>query len=303
MNENKLNELLYTLSHSDMTTMAKKDKEESIEALESGQILFFPDFYFKPFNKEISELFSASILDNKHKNVSYDIQKGKLGGLQPKNLNGELGKEMKSFMHAYAGFARELIDNVLPQYRTNLLWGRTSYRPAEIEGRATSKRKDDTRLHIDAFAATPVNGLRILRVFCNINPFGEPRIWHLGEPFSKVATQFAPKIPNYKPKIAKLLHFIKATKTLRSAYDHYQLQLHDMMKLDDAYQANVSKSLVPFPSQSTWIVYTDHVSHAALSGQFLLEQTFYLPVAAMQREEHSPWHFWNTTFREQVVSV
>jgi hypothetical protein len=28
--------------------------------------------------------------------------------------------------------------------------------------------------------------------------------------------------------------------------------------------------------------------HAALSGQYLLEQTFYLPVAAMQEERYAP---------------
>jgi hypothetical protein len=108
-----------------------------------------------------------------------------------------------------------------------------------------------------------------------------------------VASQFAPKIPRYRPQIAKLLHWVKATKTLRSAYDHYQLQLHDRMKLDDIYQQDVNKQVVPFPTQSTWIVFTDHVSHAALSGQFLLEQTFYLPVSAMGNPEHSPLYYWN----------
>ena len=85
---------------------------------------------------------------------------------------------------------------------------------------------------------------------------------------------------------------LKSTKTLRSAYDHYQLKLHDAMKLDDAYQQSVSKQPVDFPAQSTWIVFTDQVSHAALSGRFLLEQTFYLPVEAMANPELSPARQW-----------
>ena len=36
------------------------------------------------------------------------------------------------------------------------------------------------------------------------------------------------------------------------------------------------------------MVYTDQVSHAALYGQDVLEQTFYLPVSAMQDENRSP---------------
>ena len=49
---------------------------------------------------------------------------------------------------------------------------RASFRPAEIAGRQTSWRKDDTRLHIDSFPASPVQGRRILRVFSNVNPLG-----------------------------------------------------------------------------------------------------------------------------------
>ena len=33
-------------------------------------------------------------------------------------------------------------------------------------------RKDDTRLHVDSFPATPSGGRRILRVFSNVNPDG-----------------------------------------------------------------------------------------------------------------------------------
>ena len=66
------------------------------------------------------------------------------------------------------------------------------------------------------------------------------------------------------------------------------LTLHDEMKKSDVYQKKVDKIAVPFLAGSTWIVTTDSVSHAALSGQFLLEQTFYLPVEAMVSPEKSP---------------
>ncbi len=193
-----------------------------------------------------------------------------------------------------------MVDSLFPTYTPHLLWGRTSYRPAEIKGRKTSKRKDDTRVHVDSFAATPVNGLRILRVFCNINPNEEPRIWHLGEPFSKVLTTFSSRIPPYNLTRAKLLKLVKATKTLRSPYDHYMLKLHDTMKLDDDYQQTLNKYRFDFPSQSTWLVFTDQVSHAALSGQFLLEQTFYLPVEAMQKPELSPLKQWENTLHSRL---
>ncbi|MGL6028266.1 MAG: Kdo hydroxylase family protein, partial [Legionella sp.] len=137
------------------------------------------------------------------------------------------------------------------------------------------------------------NSHRILRVFCNINPDNQPRVWHVGEPFADVLKQFAPRIRPYSKLCAHVLKLVKTTKTLRSPYDHYMLHLHDSMKRDDHYQAHVNKTQIDFPALSSWIVYTDHVSHAALSGQHLLEQTFYLPVDKMANPSHSPLHEWN----------
>jgi hypothetical protein len=66
------------------------------------------------------------------------------------------------------------------------------------------------------------------------------------------------------------------------------LGLHDGAKRDDVYQKNSPQIEVPFPSGATWICYTDQVMHAALAGQYVLEQTFHLDVAAMARPELSP---------------
>ncbi|KTD64947.1 Kdo hydroxylase family protein [Legionella shakespearei] len=270
------------------------DQQNSIHDLESGKILFFPGHYFGSVD---SSLMSESILHKTHKNVSYDYKRSKLGVYNQAiaGLDGQLTQLMSS----YAEFALQLIQSALPSYVPHLQWGRTSYRPAQINERATSRRKDDTRLHVDSFSASPVNGLRILRVFCNINPNQEPRVWHVGEPFTEVLNQFAPRIRSYSKLTARVLKLVKTTKTLRSPYDHYMLHLHDKMKRDDHYQAKANKIRIDFPSQSTWIVFTDHVSHAALSGQYLLEQTFYLPVNKMANPEVSPLCEWQK-FRPEL---
>ena len=78
------------------------------------------------------------------------------------------------------------------------------------------------------------------------------------------------------------------TKGRRSAYDHIMLGLHDQAKLDDDYQRSAERARVELPSNSTWIVFTDLVMHAVLSGQYLFEQTFYLPPSAMLDEARSP---------------
>ena len=268
-------------------TLDEVNPEESTSSLESGNILFFPQHYY---HWAEPELLSESILDAHHKNVSFDYQKNKLGAFKQEQPG--LDKQLIPLMRGYAEFSKQLIEKTVPSYAPHLLWGRTSFRPAQIKGRPSSKRKDDTRLHVDSFASSPVNGLRILRVFCNINPNNEARVWNVGESFSQVLEQFAPRISSYSKLRAHVLNLVKATKSLRSPYDHYMLHLHDTMKLDDQYQSNVSKVQIDFPSQSSWIVFTDHVSHAALSGQYLLEQTFYLPVHKMRHPERSPFYEW-----------
>lgn len=292
-----MDEQVCTLDIDELSTLDTSQQQLALAAIESGKVVYLPSYYYHLSTLAEENILSETILDGKHKNISYDIRSQHLGGFNKKHSNPSLSQSLKTFMHDYASFSKNLVDTLLPQYSKNLQWGRTSYRPAEIKGRASSKRKDDTRVHVDSFVATPVNGLRILRVFCNINPYGEPRVWHLGEPFAKVMQRFADSLPDYNSNIAKFLKLVKVTKTLRSSYDHYQLHLHDTMKLDDDYQNTVKKNRMDFPALSTWLVFTDHVSHAALSGQFLLEQTFYLPVTAMATPELSPLKYWE---REKI---
>jgi len=152
----------------------------------------------------------------------------------------------------------------------------------------SSYRKDDTRLHVDAFPATPMGEHRILRVFSNVHPQGQERIWRVGEPFKEVASQFFPRLRAPWWKERQLLKMLHITKRERTLYDHYMLQLHDHMKYDLAYQASAQQQTIAFAAGSTWVVYSDVVSHAAMSGSYLLEQTFYLPFTKMRTPDLAP---------------
>ena len=74
---------------------------------------------------------------------------------------------------------------------------------------------------------------------------------------------------------AALLAALKITKRKRSAYDHIMLHLHDAMKADLEYQGQCPQETMPFPPGCAWVCFSDHASHAVMSGQFMLEQTFY----------------------------
>jgi hypothetical protein len=66
------------------------------------------------------------------------------------------------------------------------------------------------------------------------------------------------------------------------------LHLHDRMKADMAYQKSAPQQEVHFAPGSTWICYSDQVLHAAMSGQYMFEQTFHLPIAAQRHPQLSP---------------
>lgn len=259
-------------------------QHKAISALESGKVIFLPQLSFH-INDNEKHLLSPDYIKGK-KNISYNKNTGKIQGVKCNAADELLFKNMTD---RFAMYSKNLINQLFPPYVHSLLIGRTSYRPVEIYGRqAPSYKKDDTRLHVDAFPSTPTLGKRILRIFSNINPHLQTRDWHIGESFNIVARKFSPQVSPYNAFMAQVLLTTKITKSLRTHYDHIMLQIHDRMKKDMSYQSTVAYQKVKFPANSTWIVFTDQVSHAALKGQFLLEQTFYLPTHAMQEPNRSP---------------
>ncbi len=252
-------------------------------ALEAGCVLLLPHLAFALAAGE--EALMSPAVAGRAKNVSFDLATGRVRGTEAPPAERAA---LEAMMRRFAEHARTLLLNLAPGYARGLEMGRTSFRPAEVAGRATSWRKDDTRLHVDSFPASPVRDRRILRLFSNVNPRGEPRSWRLGEPFEAVAQRFLPRVRPPLPWSSALLRLLHVTKSRRSAYDHFMLGIHDGMKADTAYQESVKQLAFDFPAGSTWIVFTDHVSHAAMKGRCALEQTFYVPVAAMREPERAP---------------
>lgn len=266
-------------------TFSASTQQHAVKQLEHGKIIYFPELAFHlPTAEQV--FLSSDYADPKSKNIGFHAQTQKMWGVQ--NLDDTQHAQLKSMLQRYSQFAFGLIKSLFPNYVNQLTVARTSYRPIQISGRKTSPRKDDKRLHVDAFPSAPNQGKRIVRVFTNINPHGEDRVWRTGEPFELVAKRFIPTITKPLPGVAAFLRALKITKSYRTPYDHYMLRMHDTMKADDDYQKNAEQREVRFPPGSTWIVQTDHVSHAVMTGQFLMEQTFYLPVQAMQDASLSP---------------
>jgi hypothetical protein len=66
------------------------------------------------------------------------------------------------------------------------------------------------------------------------------------------------------------------------------LQIHDRMKADEAYQRDCPQLTMHFPPGAAWVCFSDQTVHAAMSGQYMMEQTFHLPVARQYNPDASP---------------
>lgn len=263
---------------------SKEIQNHAIDALENGKVLYFPALPFT-LKKDELKFLNPEIVDPKTKNISYDIHKDRLGGTLCSDQDAAKLKEM---LKRYAHTSRSFLEKLIPLYTEHLYQARTSFRPVEISGRKSSYRKDDTLLHVDSFPSNPTKGKRILRLFTNINPNGQPRIWRVGEPFEEVVKKMAPKVAKPFPGTAYILKTLGITKDYRTDYDHYMLKMHNLMKGDAHYQKTVAQEEIAFPPGCSWMVFTDQVSHAAMSGQHVLEQTFHLPAHALKNEAANP---------------
>jgi hypothetical protein len=254
-----------------------------IEAVEDGKVLYFPRLAFELSAGERA-LLKPELLAEGVRNISWDAQRG---------LKGVAGDEkvqaaVQDLVSRFASQATQLVHQLFPAYAPHLRAAPASLRPRSVSNRKQSVRADDRRLHVDAFPSRPNYGERILRVFANVNPQGEPRVWRVGEPFEDVARRFVPQAKPYSRWQAKVLNGLHVTKSLRSEYDHLMLQMHDRMKADEDYQRDAPQVTMPFPPGTAWVCFSDQTVHAAMSGQYMMEQTFHLPVAKQYNCEASP---------------
>ena len=273
-------------------------RPEWTAAVEAGKVLHFPrlGFALQPHERA---LLREDMLAAGKRNVSL----GADGVLKGAGGSAEEQRQLAAMIGRFRQQAQQLIDGLLPEYRGQLRTAPTSFRPRQVETRAQSVRADDQRLHVDAFPSRPNYGERILRVFTNLNPAGVSRVWRLGEDFETVARQFLPRARPYRLWQARLLNALHVTKSLRSEYDHLMLQLHDLMKFDASYQQGGAQMTVPFPPGSVWVCFSDQATHAVMSGQFMMEQTLYLPPGHEVDPQASPLSILTRLMGRPLVGV
>lgn len=267
--------------------------------LEQGNILFFPQIPFDFPQEEIAFL----LLQRQgnlagRKNIAYKPQLDKITNHVASNPEEAL--RMHEVLRNYSRRVTEFLSVLLSPYAKQWKHDYASFRPFQEKGRKLRLRARNDLLHVDSFPTRPMHGDRILRFFTNINP-SESRCWITSDLFKDLVKKYGgqPGLPfprgvghSFKDlleqKIKRGLRAVGFKIPLRSPYDHFMLNMHNYLKESEAFQKGCAKTHWEFPPNSCWAVFTDQVSHAAISGQYALEQTFFVPRGALLYPEEAP---------------
>lgn len=269
------------------------------EQLEAGGILCFEKSPFLFPEDDHAWLLQQKQSGSRfHKNISYRPLQDVLRGFEADK--SEDAARMHDIIRRYSKEVTALLTLLLAPYAAHWQLDFASYRPLEEQGRELPMNKRNDLLHVDAFPTRPTHGGRILRVFTNLNRTIS-RKWVVSEPFAQLAPKYAEAaglqqvvksaqspIHAAKRSVLRLKRVVGLKSPDHSAYDLFMLGLHQWMKASADYQQNCQKEYLEFPSGSTWMAFLDGVPHAALSGQFAMEQTYIIPPNALVAPDHAP---------------
>ncbi len=255
--------------------------------LESGEILALERTPFELSAAERSTLL-AQRLARGHKNISV-----RPGGRVKGCADARSGAEVRSLLERYSRRMTEWLAELLPEYAPRWRVDATSLRPEEERDRSLPALARNDLLHVDAFPSRPSHGDRILRVFTNVHP-SEPRTWVSGETFERLldrhlATATLAPPGRMRGWIARSARSAGLPFLARSPYDRFMLGFHDLLKQrSGAGDGSDAPREWRFPPGSSWILFSDFVSHAVRSGRGALEQTFFVPREALCMPERAP---------------
>jgi hypothetical protein len=265
--------------------------------LEAGDILYFPQTPISFPPDDLSFLLGQQQTGSAlHKNIAYKPNLDCMSGLDDGSPASVA--QLKAIMRRYSQDVTRFLAHFLSPYQGRWQLDYASFRPQEEEGRDLPLRRRNDLLHTDAFPTRPTRGARILRFFNNIHP-SRTRDWVVSDPFPVLAPLYAPEqisLPAAGNSASRALRSIANTAGLghaipslkRSPYDDFMMRFHNFLKENASFQAECRKEHLQFPPGSSWMVYTDMVPHAVLSGQYALEQTFLVQHQAMVAPEFSP---------------
>jgi len=275
--------------------------------LERGEIVHFPRCPIDlPDEADLRFLREDLAAHLRNKNVSYHPETDSVPGLK---ADPALTERAQRILKQHAGRVEGFLTRTMPTLTRDWIVGTSSFRPIQEKGRDLSPHASNELVHIDAGAYGPTHGDRVLRFFVNVNPV-EDRVWATRGTFPELYARFgraAGITPDTRARASLERGALDNLRTgfLRtiaaaglpqamlidsSPYDRTMRRFHNFMKDEPAFRDDTSSETeLRFGPFSAWMVLTDMVSHASLSGQYALVNTFILRLASCRLPEFAPY--------------
>lgn len=286
--------------------LAAAKPDEIGDALERGNIVRFQSCPIAlPTETELDTLRTELPKQLKRKNVSYHPEADRVTGLDEDSPNAALAHTV---LKNHRNRVTEFLHGVMPTLSKNINAGTCSFRPLQEQGRNLKPHASNELVHVDAGAYGATNGDRILRFFVNVNPDAD-RVWRSKGAFPELFRQYGEEAGLYdglSPTLQRgplgklrtsLLHGLAnaglplAPMLDSSPYDRVMRKFHNFMKDTPAFQQSVEHDVtVNFAPFTAWMVLTDMVSHASVSGQHALVYTGILPLKDCRLPELAPFN-------------
>lgn len=290
----------------DPDRVAASREGEMGDALETGKIVYFPQCPIElPPTDQLETLRRELPRQLKRKNVSYHPEAGSVRGL---DADSPVRGLVQQVLINHSNRVSKFLSGALPGLFDSALIGTCSFRPMEEQGRKLKPHASNELIHVDAGAYGATNGDRILRFFVNVNETTD-RVWLSRGAFPELIARYATDagLAHLTPEQlikgplghlrSGILHAIDKLGTPvsraldSSPYDRAMRQFHNYMKDTPAFQSDSDGRVeMRFPPLTAWMVLTDMVSHACISGQHCLNYTALLPLENCRHPEMAPYN-------------
>ena len=279
------------------------------DALERGAIVYFPRSPV-PLPSDDVLAFCREQLPKllKLKNISYYPEAGHVSGLDTDDQ--AVRQRVHIILVTMSNNIAAFLSRTAPRLTKGWTVGTCSFRPIQEKGRNLKPHASNELVHIDAGAYGATNGGRILRFFINVNP-NEDRVWATKGTFPELYRRYGAPAKIRPEHVTKnylhkrpLDHLrtglvnglasvgLPMAKVLDSSpYDRVMRQFHNFMKDTPSFQEDsLGHEELRFPPYSAWMVFTDMVSHAVVSGQFCFVLTSIVQLNSCRMPELAPYN-------------
>jgi hypothetical protein len=277
------------------------------DALERSEVVYFARCPVElPASEDLTLLREGLPTEMRIKNLSYHPESDSVPGFEAEQ---QLKDRVEGILRTHGRRVEAFLRTALPDFAPNWTLGTTSFRASEEQGRKLKPRSSNERVHIDAGAYGATNGARILRFFVNVHPSRE-RIWGTKGSFNECMSNYdelwtaargkqpevslgrSPLDRMYSGLIATVGRVYPLIKVIDSSpYDRTMRRIHNRMKESETFRGNEADYReIHFPPMSSWMVFTDGISHSVLTGQYALVTTALVPLENCRHPELAPYN-------------